>query len=196
MRPSPIPQVLPDIVVIPFWIHESVNRNNFTIEECLNYETLKSILSAEDLAGFLNAQGLLPVLTGTEDNMLTSNALRGLWERNIPLDRQDVMADLNELDSKLRHVIGALQDTMTRLFDPNTKLERYEEPFKLFSLANKVTGLVIYPGYFTSAGELQLQSKLIEAVLQAFIMYSSYEEAAATPLFLRHLELLDGGYAD
>lgn len=194
MRANPYKQPHPYVVVIPFWIQESLHRNNLTIEECLDYEKIKRVVSTDDLAGFYNAQTLLRVLVGSEDNMLTSNELYGLWERNIPLDRPELRAEMQDFTSNLARVLGPVEQLIGRLFDDGTKEMRYPDPFKIVDLANKVFGLVIYPGHFDRGGELCLQGELVKALLKAFNMYDAYDELAASPLFKRFLDLLSGGY--
>ena len=194
MRANPIKQDLPYVVVIPFWIQEALYRNNLTIEECLDYAKIKTVLSTDDLCGFYNAQDLLRVVVGSEDSMLTNNELFGLWERSIPSDNPELLAEMRDLAYNLTRVLGQPGTLVSRIFGDDTKVDRYNEPFKIVDLANKVVGLVLYPGHFNLGGELCLQGNLVAALLKAFNMYNSYDEAARSPLFKRFLDLLSGGY--
>lgn len=197
MRANPVyPKNLPEVVMIPFWVAEALNRAKLSVKECLDYEKIKPALSMEDLASFYNCQPLLGNLTDCpNDIMLTSN-LRGLWERSIPTDRPEVTAELQKFISEMCPVFGNYGQTEERLFGEDRRVERYTEPFKIVDLGEKLIGVIVHPGFFGKATIMELQALLVRAILKAFNMYNSYSEVATSPLFKRHLELLQGGYAE
>lgn len=194
MRINPYPKDLATVVVIPYWVAEAVSRNRLTIGECLDYEKIKGVLSLEDMGAFYNAQDLLSEFVGAKSNdiMQFGTRLGGYWNLSIPLDNVALKKDWTDR-STLFEAIG--KDVASRLMGEDLKLDRYPEPFKVVDLANRVAGLIVYPGHFVGTVDPGLQFELVDALLKVFYMYSPYHDVAKSPLFKRHLELLAGPYS-
>lgn len=174
------------IVLIPFWVHEAMTRNQLPLAECLNLPVLRPVLALQDLVGFCTLQNFLRQLTGVEVS-------DGLFEHLL----DSIPADQPDLKDFFLNQVWAMQgdesfrrDIQARLFEPELKQSCYEEPFITYDLTPTVVGVVIFPGFFTKNGTQELQSNLISAILKVLYVYDTYSEVAKTSLFKRYLELL------
>lgn len=175
------------IILIPYWVQESLQRQQLPLATCLDFEALKPIMSLNDLVTFSTLQHHVETCTGKDTAV--GDSLFFHWIRNIPESHRDSVDYLTKTVSTLETDPSFHAEVKARLFDPAGKLDRYPQPFIIYDLTPEVAGVVIYPGFFGKADEA-LQLSLIEAILKTLYVYDTYNEVSKTPLFRRYLELL------
>ncbi|MNU19554.1 hypothetical protein D3C71_77830 [compost metagenome] len=176
-----------NIILIPFWVHEALKRNNLPLTEVMNFKKIREILSLQDLACFMALQDYTETLTGAEYMHLGS--LYFGWQKNINANEHDISDFLGTIQ-QLADDASIKKEVYARLFDANSRCERHEKPYISYDLTPEFEGVVINPGFFTQIGDRQLQADIVGAMLKALYVYEPYNEVSKTPLFKRHLELL------
>lgn len=175
------------IVLIPFWVQEVLQRNQLPLSACLDLEKIKPLMSLNDLVGFLTLQKYMDKILGTK---YVHDELTWVWSRGI----QNGNTQLNDfLWKTLNTLAGDLtfhKEVESRLLDADAKTDQYKEPFITYDLPQGIVGVVIFPGFFADAGVSEFQKPLVEAILKLLYVYESSHEVAKTPLFKRYLELL------
>ena len=173
------------IVLIPHWIQETLWRKNLSLAACLDLDKLIPLISMSDMACYAALQSYFKHIIGTEEpDWLYSNWCDSIAENNaVTLNYRDTVIQLANDGS-------VSKELYSRLFDVSSKVSQYEEPFKVYDLAPKVCGVVIYPGFFLEKPDLALQKSLIEAILKVLYIYDAYHDVAKTSSFKRYLELL------
>jgi len=176
-----------NIILVPFWVHETLKRHNLNLTEALDFKKMREVLSLKDLACFLSLQDYTEMITGMQEMHLGS--LYFGWSKSINMNQHEQQDFLN-MASQLADDASIKKEVFARLFEPQSRCERHEKPFICYDLSPEFEGVVINPGFFTQLGDRQLQAEFIEAMLKALYVYEPYHEVSKTPLFKRHLELL------
>lgn len=177
-----------NIILIPSWVHETVKRNGLGISTVLDFKKMRTLLSLQDLAGFLTMENFVSRLTGMPDVHIGS--LYFGWSAGILFNEHDVQDFLGKVVSPLADDPSIQKEVAARLFEAGTRESRHENPFICYDLSPEFEGVVINPGFFTQTTDSSLQAELVSAMLKALYVYEPYNEVSKTPLFKRHLELL------
>lgn len=182
------------VILIPFWIEESMKRAGLSIRDCIDYQKIKPVVSTNDLLTFLAAQELMATIAGSQNGVGGTWNVSQCWMDSIPTTETTMRKDCESLYS-VSYTGNYLEEVKARLFSQGTNGPdydpTYEKPFIIYDLSPDVVGVVVYPGFFTMNPSKALQAKLVEAVLDSLCVYNrAYHEVASTPWFKRHLELL------
>jgi hypothetical protein len=175
-----------EFVLIPYWIQETLNRNKLPMSAALDLGKLREVTSVNDLISFYTLQESFDKLVGAP----CVSCLFWAWEENIPMDNTELKKYYNNIVISLSSDPSFRNDIQTRLFDEGAKQDQYKEPFALYDLSPKVTGIVIYPGHFTNKVDKKKQKLIIDAMLKELYVYNTQHEVANLPMFRRYLELL------
>ena len=174
-----------EIVLIPHWIQEILARRNLNIQECLNMDTLKGIVSVEDLAGFAAAQQFLGNIYGAP---IDAMGLEVSWNQNSTDAAREYIRsviNLHKVDS------NTVEGVRSRLFSPDVLSNNKDKiPFITYDLSPTALGVVIQPGFFSTTPNRNLQFSLVETTLSALYESCDRHVVNATPLFRKYLELL------
>jgi len=174
------------IILIPYYVQEIMQRNSLQLADCLDLVKIRRVISVQDIAGFIALQGYNKTIFGIDiiDDLsftLSNSIIKGntelndfLWKTLTPLS----------IDESIQNELKA------RLFESSGKIDHYKEPFGIYDLTPEVGGVVIYPGYFTTNGNTELQKNVIEKVLKLLYVYGAFHEVASTPFFNQYLKLL------
>ncbi len=183
-----VPYVKRNIILIPFWVHETLRRNKLELSAVLDFKKLREVLTLQDIASIFALQDYAKMLAGCEE--LHIGSLYFGWNAGILANEHEVIDFLNQQVMPIAEDASTRKEVFARLFEPNARLERHEKPFICYDLSPEFEGVVINPGFFTQIGDHQLQSDFVGALLKALYVYEPYNEVSKTPLFKRHLELL------
>lgn len=173
-----------NIVLIPYWIRNILERHNLSPATALNLSQLKTVTSNEDLVLTLllnhSSRALFSV-----DNVGTGleNYWCGGYSTSSPASCEIVM-QLEQLAPLHQTGLDA------RLFGAQAIDPRYPEAFDIFDVNEKTLLVTIYPGHFGGTETLTHQSALIRALLKHFYQVFPYDALAREPLFERYLALL------
>lgn len=184
LNPRPNPTL---VILIPHWIAETIKRNALNIRDCLNFEKIKPILTAEDIAGFLALQNAMYFVTGAEAAESTHIALYYTWFESASPENQKY---LESIVMPISVEPTFVDNAKARLFEEDAKQEHHTEAFITYDLVSGISGIVVYPGYFTKTPNSELNLRAVEAVLELLYVYTPYNEVSKTPWFKRFLELL------
>jgi hypothetical protein len=176
---------LKQVILIPYWVHETLARKNLPLSECLNFDVLKPLSSVNDLVCFLGMQKYCAQLMGVEgsDWSLFLQWASSAHGQNKTFFEQTICP--------LEHSLNVQAELQARLFAPESRLPHHAEPFYIYDITREVAGVVINPGFFTQeAGTEGYQAALTVQILKVLYAYNAYHEVASTPLFKRYLDLL------
>jgi len=174
------------VMLIPYWIEETLKRNKLPLATCLDFPKLKPLLSINDMIGFSAMCNFDKYLFGAEQNINSAF----VWSNSIPEDQPEVSKYLWNSIAQYDCDESILREVQSRLFDEAAKCDRFTKAFAVHDLSPKVLGVVIYPGYFTKEGKRDLSFSLIGEILKVLYVYLPYHEVVKTPLYRRNLELL------
>lgn len=174
------------IILIPFWVQEILQRNQLPLATCLDLEKLKPLMSLNDLVSFATLQGYSKQVTGVE----SMNDLVWVWSRNIMATNTTMNDFLWKTIVTLEKDQSFRQEVESRLFDADAKQDQHKDAFITYDIASDVMGVVIFPGFFVGDGVSEFQKPVVQAILKLLYVYESTHEVAKTPLFKRYLELL------
>ena len=186
------------VILIPHWVHETLNRHKLPISEALNFNTLRRIVSANDLAGYilLNRYAHHTGIEERKPDGSCGDAMGGVFMNAAKLDPDhekylfEVVYPLTSLDQFREELVDRLfsADARSNNYDGSAV---YENPFNIYDLSPEFQGVVIYPGFFTGeAGSDRHVFALVEEVVKALYVYAPLHEVASTAVFLRYLGLL------
>lgn len=177
------------VVLIPHWIHETLNRHQLPVSEALNFNALRRIVSANDMAAYvLLNRHAHHVGLGEPNEQYREIDLGVAFQKTIMAEHTSY---LYEVVYPLADSPSVKNDLVDRLFSADSRTPQYEEPFNIYDLSTEFQGVVINPGFFTGeAGSDQHVFNLLEAVVKALYVYAPLHEVASTSVFLRYLGLL------
>jgi hypothetical protein len=178
------------VVLIPFWIQETMKRNGLQLADCLKFEVVKPITSLNDLVLFYALQQRDTHLVGKDTYL--NNGLYGAWANSIPADNKELLSFFTDSVTELCRDASFQAELDARLFCADAAQGQYKEAFDIYDLTPEVVGVVVNPGFFVGTGNTELQQSLVEAILKVLYVYEPSHEVAKTPLFKRFLELLSG----
>jgi len=183
------------MILIPYWIQDTLKRTKMPLETCLDFIKLKPILSLNDLITFSTLQEYVQHVTGVSD----VSTLVWTWSDSIPADQPAMSKYYWETITPMGKDLSFRAEIWARLFDKDSdKADGYAGrnehpvPFAVYDLSPDVCGVVIYPGFFTDPVAPELRLAVVEAILKVLYVYNAPHEVASTPLFKRYLELLAG----
>ncbi|WP_144106759.1 hypothetical protein [Paraburkholderia sp. BCC1886] len=178
---------LKQVMLIPYWVHETLARHKLPLSACLDFEQLRPVSSTNDLLCFLSAQVLMGRMVGephgTWSLYLLDAWLNSAQGQNKTFLSQTILPLLENptFDEELR----------ARLFSPESRLPHHKEPFYIYDITREAVGVVVNPGFFTEeAGADGYRTALTVAILKVLYAYSACHEVSSTPLFKRYLGLL------
>lgn len=183
------------VVLIPFWIAESLKRAGLQTSDCVDYKKVKDCVSTHDLITFLAAQELTGALIGMKDsNPGGAWDLGFIWNESMKPCSEEQLKEAATL-YEVAYGPNYLDEVKARLFTPGSNgpeySPTYEKPFITYDLAPDVVGVVMYPGFFTESPSKEQQLSLVDAVLKVLYVYNTaYHEVASTLWFKRFLQLL------
>lgn len=174
------------MIIVPYWVHETLRRNHMELREVLNFDKIRPLFSAVDLAGFMSLQAQWGCIVGDPDGFYGDFELDSAW-RVGGLNA----ANRNWIETTLWPLM--MDETFKaavaeRLFNGAHKRERDEHPFITYDLAPEVGAIVIYPGHFTSTKSFgTLQDCALREILKLLYAHSAENEVAKTPWFRQYL---------
>lgn len=177
-----------DIILIPYWIQETLQRNQLPLAACLDFAKIKPIMALSDLTAFAALDEFQKQIIGIESN--TWKDIVWHWSGSIPNTDPTLKDFLWNTVNSLSKDRSLTEEVKARLFDSDARTSQYKNAFITYDLSPTVAGVVIYPGFFVSEGIVELQKPLIDSLLKLLYVYEPSHEVAKTPLFKRYLELL------
>lgn len=180
---------LKKVVLIPYWVQESLSRNNCSLADALNFDQVIKCVNVNDLIGFLALQEYMLELGGYE---VSGSALMVSWSATAQAEGSESL--LTQTIIPFTSQAEYIEDVHSRLFTRDSQLDRlahHVEPFNMYDITHDVAGVVVHPGFYTEEADTDgYRAALISAILKVLYAYNAYHEVASTPLFKRYLGLL------
>lgn len=185
------------VVLIPYWIHETLMRNNLPIDRCLYLNSVVPLVALNDLACFISLNDHLDRLlwgdvnkpNNVEDCAVSTNIflmIEGIYKpssENYKYFYETLVPYANDKSIKT--------EIENRLFSSESKLDNYDEPYKAYDLGNGTCGIVVYPGIGDRINSSEVQKSLVDSILKVFYVYSTPDKVASSAIFYRYLKLLE-----
>ncbi len=162
-----------NIFLVPYWLVNTVVRNNFTIDTILNLEKLIDVTSPEDLAltSLLNERSEKVFGIGSFATSLYDN-----WYKNS--------FGWSKFESQIKPLTPLVQDDLdARLFNESSKTEIYPVPFEIKDVNQNTFLVIIYPGFFSEDDAKKHRFELTSSLLKLFYVYEGYDNMARRQLF-------------
>lgn len=171
--------------MIPYWIVETLKRNQLPISDCLNINSLTKVVSLNDLVLFMALQKCISKLTKAE----VGCDLLMPWLKGANNQTEEIKAKIQDIVA-VSDSPEYLEELNTKLFIKDSNINDYETAFNIYDLTPEYSCVVIYPGFFLNNDDTRLELSFIEAVLAALYVYDSFDIVSQTQYFKRYLELL------
>lgn len=176
------------VAIIPHWVYETLKRNSMKIEDCLNFNKIKPIMSAEDLGSFLAIQQSTEHLVGTPIQQSGQFDLLSKWMGSASKENISYLANTVHMVAMTPDCISMVKE---QLFDEGSRQDHHKEPFIIYELERDVSGIVVYPGFFTVNADPAMYFKAVKAILGTLYANSASPNlVSSTGWFRRYLELL------
>lgn len=175
------------IVVVPYWIADSVHRNKMNLADMLDFEKIRRVCAPADMAGLLIVQEFATHLVGGDLHIGTWGIDQAWYES---LRTEESRTFYQNTVIPLTCDESFVKDAKDRLFGEDSRTERHSEPFNYYDIAPAVGAMVISPGFYTASAPDELYLATVEAILKALYVYTPPNEVARTPWFKRWLQLL------
>lgn len=178
-----------DFIIVPYWVDETLRRNGLKLDDCLDFEKIRPVFSATDLAAFLATQRFWHYIVGGEQHGIDSYSLRWSWDATVRSEDNKTL--LASTIGELEQSEGIVKAVIERLFNPHNKRARDEEPFIIYDIPPNAGAIVVYPGHFTEVTAENLQCRALGGILRVLYKYNTtYDEVSWTPWFKQYLRQL------
>jgi hypothetical protein len=169
-----------NILLIPYWIINNVQRSQLPLTAILDLKTLTGITCAQDLAmiSLLNERSEKVFGISNYSPTLTIN-----WYKD-----DESWNKFNTQIKPLESIVGNELDS--RLFNESSREDRYDKPFEIKDIDPKTFLVIVYPGYFGGAQAKQCQLALSKELLKLFFVYEGYDNMARRQVFEHYLNNL------
>lgn len=177
-----------NFILIPYWVETVLKRNNLNTVEVLNYSTLKTLLSLNDLAQLLLLQKTEGIKIIKE--LDSKQCLFNSWRNSTQTSQ------LTELDSVLEPLSCSKDltlDLLERLSLSNAPL-KYDfalPRYKVLDLNRDVTAVILNPGFIDFECDKINYSNLISDLLKSLYVYNTISEVSNYSLFKSYIHLLE-----
>jgi len=179
-----------NVAIIPHWVYETMKRHSLTISDCLDFNKVRGIFSAEDMACVLATEDSYESLTGAKDLATNTPTIYKRWLESANEENRDFL--LNTVTT-LAFGTSLISMAKDRLYSPEAKQDHHKEPFIIYELGRDVSGIVVYPGFFAPDIAPALYMDVVKGVLRALYVNSdSPNIVSRSRWFRRYLELLAG----
>ncbi len=178
-----------NVAIIPHWVYETMKRHSLTIADCLDFNKVRGIFSAEDMACILATEDSFECLTGAKDISVAAT-IYNRWFNSASDENRDFLTNTVVTLAFATSLISMAKD---RLYSPEAKQDHHEKPFIIYDLGRGVSGIVVYPGFFAPDFAPALYMDVVKGVLNALYVNSdSANIVSRSRWFRRYLELLAG----
>lgn len=175
-------------IFVPYWVETVLKRNNLNTSEVLNYPTLKTLLSLNDLAQLISLQKLdeIKIIKELDSTQCLFNSWRNSTQKS----------QLTELDSVLEPLSCSKDltlDLIERLSLCNAPMSYdYTLPsYKILDLNREVTAVILNPGFMDFESDKINYTNFISDLLKSLYVYNTVTEVSNYPLFNSYVHLLE-----
>lgn len=169
-----------NVLLIPYWIINNVQRNKLPLSAILDLNTLSKITCAQDLA-------MISLLNERSEKVFGITNYSSVLNTNWYKDDTSWNKFNNQI-KPLEAIVGNELDS--RLFNESSKEDRYDTSFDIKDIDPKTFLITIYPGYFGGTQARQHQLALSKELLKLFFVYEGYDNMARRQVFEYYLNSL------
>lgn len=178
--------MLRNIVYVPQWIVEAIQRQKQNLNIVLDLKQLKEFVSVNDLVGLVALNNSIGELLGMDINLSIGNGLTAYWQANSDEETQFFIA--NTLYPSITP--NTAREALERLVQDNWNEDEEVEDFMGVDLSSDTSAIVLKYGFFNSLQTQHIQYRLIEEILQILYVYHPHHLIANTAIGRKYLELL------
>lgn len=178
--------MLRNIVYIPQWIIESIQRQKLHPRVVLDLKVLRQIVSLDDLVSLIALNNSLGELLGLDISLNIGTGLTQYWLQ---------YADAESKDYLTRTVIPNIAPDTARVALERLVSDTWEEDmivdeFVGIDLSADTSAIILKYGFFNSLNTQHIELSLIEEILQILYVYFPHHEIANSAVGRKYLELL------
>lgn len=176
------------IILIPYWIQDTLRRRGLPLATVLDFKALRQVLPLEDIATLVALQDYWGTVCGLREPCVGDVVLT--WFKQVGFAGSEDNQQLSNTVIPLSKDASIRKDLQARLFEGSVRLEHREDPYITYDLTPEFAGAVISPGFFGGRSEHKLVLRFVQAMLKVLYVYEPHHEVAKAPLFRRYLSLL------
>lgn len=176
------------IVLIPYWIQDTLRRQRLPLETVLNFPKLRAVVALSDLVALVALQECWGQLSGLKEPC--AGSIVSQWFHTAGPAGTPDNQELSSVVLPLAADPSVMKELQARLFAGSERIESHAEPYITYDLTPEFAGAVIAPGFFGAYADPKLAKQFVRAVLKTLYVYEPHHEVAKTPLFRRYLSLL------
>jgi len=167
------------IIFVPYWICNTLKRNNRLLGDVLDYDVCRKFISVDDISGLLGFQQI-PELAGY--TVSTDISLLSRWESTTGnrLELDSTVIPLSH--SKEKDVLERLKNTSG--YDDQLPV------FKVVDIERDFTAVIVNEGFMEAIKNNSTKKSLIDSLLDVSYKYGKIHDVSKTPLFRAYMDLL------
>lgn len=174
-------------VLIPYWIETAVIRNNYDINDVLNYNKLRTIINQEDSGEFLALQNIQSFTTdlGIDNTGHLFNCWRNTTNESQIPELDSALVPLSCNKDVQSEVINRLSVEYAPIVSKRTHLYRCKE------VSRDVTLVILEPGFTEYICQPHAQFNFVQTLLKSLYVYTNVTDASFSNLFSKYVRKLE-----
>lgn len=177
--------MLRNIIYIPQWIIEAIQRQKLHPRVVLDLKVLRQIVSLEDLISLTSLNDSLGELLGLDISLIVGKGLTQYWQEYGDNETKEFLEKTIYPNIKQT----SAHDALERLVAENWNEDEIDD-FVGIDLCSDTSAIVLKYGFFNSLNVNHVQFKLIEEILQTLYVYHPHHIVADSAIGRKYLELL------
>lgn len=177
-----------ETLVVPYWIAQAFTRNNLNHVELLKYDSLRKVLSVDDMAQYycVNAvpESVCPVLYYMASGLRNVSSL----DFSTPEQKKE-LAEIIQPLSNLADTWTSVYERLSFEFD-NEQVDKKAQYHSTVSLHGGVTILIIKRGFLEACKDRDYARKVISDYLKAQYSQHSIDTVSKLSAYSYYLKLL------
>lgn len=173
------------LILIPYWVEAVLKRNKLGLKDVLNYDTIRPIMSMEDLSGLLSLQHdhNIQILKNIYTSILLSS-----WDKTI---NQKYKVELDSTVLPLSYSEEIIKDVSLR-FNSNDEInDENTNTFKVVDIDRNTLCIVLNKNFSSNILNKNTERELITSILKVFYVYNKVNDVSKNQIFTRYLESLN-----
>ncbi len=175
-----------NMLLLPPWVVATLKRYDLQISDVLDFPKIRAILSMNDLLSICTLQSFGDRVAGSRDIFANANSIICEWMDSCK-GKGDDRAYLERNITPFQHDAVSLEAVRHRLFSPDSEEPSSDVPYEVHPLGDIGLGVVIYPGYFHEALQMDLRRNLLRDMLKALYAYEGQTVVAQQAIFRQYL---------
>lgn len=182
------------LYAIPYWVASTMRRNNMKMEELLDFEKAKAVLSQNEIVDLLTihqlGKDLFPTKSNHHDNPFSC------WWFTDNQTKESIKAN-SVIESKMVLEPGRFDEVKNRLYSEDTyRTDVAVSPsdpaagFEVVALRDQAVGVILYNNIRKAGDARELEYQLLRAIVKQLYVYEQPTKVAESFVYSLYLRTL------